>query len=193
MNACIGRIYKMLKGSQVYLCALERDDLPYLMKWRNQTGFRKYFREYRELNSDMQNNWYEKKVLGDLGTLMFAVRDIQNDELLGCCGLCYINWVHRNSDLSLYIGKDNVYIDNLGFAEESCRLLFDYGFLELGLEKIWSELYEFDDKKIALDQKLGMQIDGTLRNQYFYNGKWWNSKILSILKDDWIGEKDHIE
>ena len=38
-----------------------------------------------------------------------------------------------------------------------------------------------------------MQIDGTLRNQYFYNGKWWNSKILSILKDDWIGEKDHIE
>lgn len=175
----------MIKGRQVYLCALEREDLPLLMDWRNQEEFRKHFREYRELNSDMQNSWYEKKVLGDPGTVMFAIRSIKDGELLGCCGLCYINWVHRNADLSLYIGKDLLYIDELGYAEESCRLLFQYGFQELGLEKIWSELYEFDQKKITLYQKLGMQIDGTLRNQYFYDGKWWDSKILSILSGEW--------
>lgn len=182
----------MLKGNLVYLCALEREDLPFLMKWRNQTEFRKYFREYRELNLDMQNSWYEKKVLGDAGTLMFAIRSVGNDELLGCCGLCYINWVHRNSDLSLYIGKGNAYIDDSGYAEESCRLLFDYGFLELGLEKIWSELYEFDDRKIQLYQKLGMQVDGVLRNQYYYDRKWWNSKVFSILKDEWVGRGGNI-
>lgn len=181
----------MLKGKQVYLCALEREDLPLLMKWRNRAEFRKYFREYREINSDMQSNWYEKKVLGDPGTMMFAIRSVASDELLGCCGLCYINWVHRNADLSLYIGKDNMYIDELGYAEESCRLLFDYGFGELGLEKIWSELYEFDDKKISLYQKLGMQIDGTLRNQYFYDGQWWNSKMLSILSGEWRRGSDY--
>lgn len=182
----------MLKGNQLYLCALEREDLPYLMKWRNNREFRKHFREYRELNSDMQNSWYEKKVLGDPGTIMFAIRKIEDDELLGCCGLCYINWVHRNSDLSMYIGKDYAYIDNLGYAEESCRLLFDYGFMELGLEKIWSELYEFDQKKIMLYQKLGMRIDGTLRKQYYYGGKWWDSKLLSILKDEWEGRTENI-
>ena len=47
----------MLKGDLIYLCALEREDLPYLMNWRNQTEFRKHFREYREINTDMQNNW----------------------------------------------------------------------------------------------------------------------------------------
>ncbi len=182
----------MLKGKQVYLCALERADLPYLMEWRNRAGFRKHFREYREINSDMQNSWYEKKVLGDAGTIMFAVRSTENDELLGCCGLCYINWVHRNSDLSLYIGKDNAYIDELGYARESCKLLFDYGFLELGLEKIWSELYEFDEKKITLYQELGMQIDGTLRNQYYYDGRWWDSKLLSILSGEWKKGRDNI-
>ena len=160
----------MLKGNQVYLCALEREDLPQLMAWRNQTNFRKYFREYLELNSDMQNNWYEKKVINDPSTIMFAIRNITNNELLGCCGLCYINWVHRNSDLSLYIGKNNLYIDSIGYAEESCSLLFNYGFGELGLKKIWSELYEFDQKKISLYKKLGMNVDGTLRNQYYYNG-----------------------
>lgn len=183
----------MIKGNRIYLCAIEREDLPYLMRWRNQTEFRKHFREYRELNSEMQNNWYEKKVLGDMGTIMFSIRDMKNDELVGCCGLCYINWIHRNSDLSLYIGKNSAYIDNMGYAEESCQLLFDYGFLELGLEKIWSELYEFDSKKIELYQKLGMQIDGTLRKQYFYDGKWWDSKIFSILKEEWRGIRNSNE
>lgn len=182
----------MLKGNLVYLCALERTDLPYFMEWRNRPEFRKHFREYREINSDMQNSWYEKKVLGDPGTIMFAIRSVKDDELLGCCGLCYINWVHRNSDLSLYIGKDYAYIDELGYARESCELLFDYGFMELGLEKIWSELYEFDEKKITLYQELGMQIDGTLRNQYYYDGKWWDSKLLSILSGEWKKGMDNI-
>ena len=84
-----------------------------------------------------------------------------------------------------YNRKNNLYIDSIGYAEESCSLLFNYGFGELGLKKIWSELYEFDQKKISLYKKLGMNVDGTLRNQYYYNGKWWDSKILSILKCEW--------
>ena len=175
----------MLKGKKVYLCALEREDLPFLMEWRNNPEFRKHFREYREINLDMQTRWYENKVLNGNDTLMFAIKSVETGELLGCCGLCYINWVHRNADLSLYIGKDELYIDELGYAKESCELLFDYGFKELGLEKIWSELYEFDYRKINLYQELGMQIDGTFRNQYFYDGKWWDSKLLAILSGEW--------
>ncbi len=81
-----------------------------------------------------------------------------------------------------------MYIDKEGYAKESCQLLFDYGFLELGLRKIWSELYEFDNRKIDLYQELGMEIDGTLRSQYYYNGKWWDSKLLSILDEEWKKE-----
>ena len=65
-----------------------------------------------------------------------------------------------------------------------CRLLFRYGFLELGLEKIWTEIYEFDEPKHALYQKLGFSQDGFLRNQYFYDGRYWNSRILSLLKNE---------
>jgi hypothetical protein len=176
----------MIRGKKVYLDTVEPGDLETLRKWRNLPEYRKYFREYQEINSDMQKKWYEAKVVGDNSTLMFSIRDTENDELLGCCGLCYINWVHRNADLSLYIGKDEVYIDDQGIAEEACRLLWSYGFLELGLQKIWTELYEFDSRKIKLYQQLGMQIDGTLRNQYFYDGKWWDSKILSILSEEWV-------
>jgi RimJ/RimL family protein N-acetyltransferase len=175
----------MISGSLVNLTPLEQEDLEPLRLWRNNPEFRKYFREYREISKDMQLQWYRQKVLGDLGTMMFAVRDAKTDALLGCCGLCYIHWVHRNADLSLYIGWNNAYIDDVGYAEESCRLLFRYAFRELGLEKIWTEIYEFDEPKSKLYAKLGFRQDGLLRRQYQYDGKWWNSHILSLLRDEY--------
>lgn len=174
----------MIKGNKVYLTAIEQKDLSQLMEWRNIPQLRKYFREYREISIDMQNTWYQNKVLKDPFTIMFSIRAITDDELLGCCGLCYINWVHRNADLSLYIGWNESYIDDNGYAKESCELLFKYGFKELGLQKIWTEIYEFDNKKYNLYHQLGFHDDGLLRNQYYYDGKWWNSYILSLLQNE---------
>lgn len=171
----------MIKGERVYLEAIERKDLPKLMEWRNREDFRKYFREYRDINTELQNRWFETSVLNDISTIMFSIKSIESNELLGCCGLCYINWIHRNADLSIYVGYKNVYIDEEGFAEESCKLLLNYGFNQLGLHKIWTEIYEFDVKKKKLYDKLNFHVDGILRENYYYDGKWWNSYILSIL------------
>lgn len=175
----------MIRGNKVILNPIEEQDLKQLMYWRNLPEFRKHFREYRELSYENQLQWF-KGLANDRSTIMFAIRNIEDGELIGCCGLCYINWVHRNADLSLYIGYEESYIDGKGFAEESCRLLFDYGFKELNLQKIWTEIYEFDHKKKTLYDQIGLIEDGFLRNQYFYNGKYWNSYILSILASEYI-------
>lgn len=175
----------MIKGRKVYLTTIEEEDLEQLRQWRNLPEYRKHFREYREISSTMQKWWFEHKVNGDNTTIMFAIRQLDTDELIGCCGLCYINWIHRHSDLSLYIGKDQAYIDAEGIAEESCKLLFEYGFNELGLNKIWTEIYEFDTKKYELYKKFNFQQDGRLRKQYFYDGRWWDSYLLSLLRDEY--------
>lgn len=171
----------MICGNKVKLVAIERSDLKILMDWRNIPGFRKHFREYREISMEMQEKWFETNVNNDQNTIMFAIRHNDSNELLGCCGLCYINWVNKNADLSLYIGFRESYIDNEGFALESCNLLFDYAFKKLNLNKIWTEIYEFDYKKKNLYESIGMKIDGILRENYYQDGKWWNSYIMSIL------------
>jgi len=171
----------MLKGELVGLVAVEKEDLKQLRDWRNNTEFRKYFREYRELSMRDQEIWFEEKVIKDPNTIMFSIRRLTDYELLGCCGFVYINWVHRHADLSLYIGWNDEYIDDKGYAKESCKLLLDYGFKELCLNKIWTEIYEFDEKKKALYDKFGFKQDGLLRQNYWYNGKWWDSRILSLL------------
>lgn len=175
----------MIKGNKVYLTTIEEEDLEQLRYWRNLPEYRKYFREYREISKTMQKDWFGHIVNGDITTVMFAIRMLADDMLVGCCGLCYINWVHRHSDLSLYIGKDDMYIDNEDIAKESCELLLNYGFNELGLNKIWTEIYEFDEKKYNLYKMLGFKEDGFLRKQYFYEGKWWGAYILSLLCEEY--------
>lgn len=180
---------KVIYGEKIYLTTIEEEDLEQLRYWRNLPQFRKYFREYREISKTMQKKWFENIVNNDNTTIMFAIRDISTDELLGCCGLCYINWVNRYSDLSLYIGKSESYIDNEGIAEEACKLLFHYGFGEIGLNKIWTEIYEFDNKKYDLYKKFNFHQDGFLRKQYFYDGKWWGSYLLSLLNEEFVKNK----
>ena len=171
----------MLKGKLESLHAVEKEDSQQLLDWRNNQNFRKHFREYRDLNMAQQEHWFEEKVIKDDTTLMFSIKRNEDNELLGCCGFVYINWVHRHADLSLLIGWNDTYIDKKGYAEESCQLLLEYGFNELSLNKIWMDIYEFDNKKKTLYEKLGFSQDGLLRQNYWFDGKWWDSRILSIL------------
>ena len=177
----------MLKGNLVGLRAVEVKDLEQLTSWRNNQDFRKYFREYKETNSIAQKKWFEEKVLSDPFTMMFSIVKLDDDELIGCCGLVYIQWVYRHADLSLYIGRKDAYIDELGYAKESAELLLNHGFNSLGLNKIWTEIYDFDKKKKKLYDKLGFKVDGVLRENYFFDNKFWNSYVLSILSREWLG------
>lgn len=179
----------MLRGKKVALVAVKREDLKQLMDWRNIPDFRKHFREYRELNMPLQEKWYEEVVLGDPRTIMFSIKRLKDGRLLGCCGFVYIAWVYRHADLSLYIGWKGSYIDDEGYAKEACRLMLDHGFKELNLNKIWTEIYIFDKKKKKLYDEFGFKIDGILRENYFYDGKFWDSYILSILASEWLNKK----
>ena len=173
----------MLEGKFVTLRAIEKKDLPKLLYWRNLEELRKFFREYRELNKTQQESWYKNVVKGDKNTIMFSIICKKTKELLGACGLCYIDWINKNADFSIYIGKKKLYIDNK-FAPDAARTLLNYSFSVLGLHRIWVEIYEFDKKKIKLYKKLKFFLDGKHRETYWYKKRWHNSLFFSKLIND---------
>ena len=68
---------------------------------------------------------------------MFSICHRETSELLGCCGLCSIHWVHRHAEISLYIGHREAYIDTDGYALDCSRVLLGYAFRQLNLHKVW--------------------------------------------------------
>lgn len=176
----------MIKGQLTGLRAVSESDLPQLMEWRNKPEFRRYFREYRELNSTQQRRWFDEKVNNDPTTRMFSIVSLSTGQLLGACGLCYIDWVNRTADFSIYIGNDDVYIDKV-VAPDAAKVLINYGFGELGLNRLWSEIYDFDVQKTEFFNELGFNLDGRHRETHIAEGKWCDSLYFSLLKRDVAG------
>lgn len=179
----------MLSGSIVGLRAIEKNDLAQLLGWRNRPDFRRYFREYRELSWEDQLSWFENVVLKDNRTRMFSVVDLDKGTLLGATGLCYIDAINRSADLSLYIGFDNLYIDS-EIAPDAARILIRYGFEELNLHRIWSEIYDIDTAKQRLFDTLGFTLDGRHRETHWTEGRWVDSLFYGLLESDWRRRAD---
>jgi len=175
----------MMLGHHVGLRAIEPSDLPQLLLWRNQPELRQLFREYRELSSVHQQAWFDKVVMGDERTRMFAIVDRKSGALLGACGLCYIDWVNRSADFSIYLGADNLYIDDAlgdeGLAVDAARVMLTYGKNELGLHRFWAEIYDFDTPKQTFFDTLGFQLDGRHRETHWTRGRWCDSLFYSLM------------
>lgn len=175
----------MLKGKITGLRAVEKEDLVYLRDWRNISSFRKNFREHKELSLFNQDAWFNR-TLSSPNDFMFVIVDLENNQPIGACGLLYTNWIIRSADFSFYIGHDELYIDEK-YAYDAAKILIEYGFKDLNLNKIWMELYEYDVKKLDFFKNtFNFRVDGMLRQNAFNDGKYWGSYVLSILSSEYL-------
>jgi len=168
----------MLYGKKINLVALEEESLTTLKNWRNNPNLRKYFREHREINNYMQENWF-KKIMSDPNQFNFEIR--KEDVLIGHCGLYYINWIARHGEFGIYIGNEEY--RNGGYGSDALRTLINYGFEQLNLNKIWCEVYS-NNQSVDIYRHIGFKDEGILREHYYADGRYWDSYMLSILKKE---------
>ena len=173
----------MLKGKFTGLRAIERADLPLLMEYRNKPEYRRYFREYRELSMENQKFWFEEIVMKDPKTIMFSIVELETNRLLGACGLCYIDWINKNADFSIYIGADELYIDEK-YAPDAGNIMASYAFDELGLHRLWAEIYDFDNLKNNFFEKMGFILEGRHRETHWSEGNWHDSLYYSLIDNE---------
>ncbi|MCL2605961.1 MAG: GNAT family N-acetyltransferase [Coriobacteriia bacterium] len=172
----------MIEGIVCNLRAIEEGDLEKLQNWRNKEHLRKFYREYRDLNAVMQQEWFDW-VNSTNDCLMFSIED-KEGVLLGACGLTNINWVSRSAELSFYIGKDDMYVDDV-YAADAVMTLCRYAFRVLNIHKVWAEIYEFDVQKTHFFAEVcPFDKDALIRDTTFWDGRHWGSLFYSITSEE---------
>ena len=172
----------MIISKKIKLVKVERENIEQLRKWRNDPELRKYFREYRLINKENQIKWFEKVVLNDSTSYNFEIRDKISNKLIGHCGLHYINWIMRTGEFGIYIG-DNDYRSG-GFGSDALRTLIKYGFEDLNLNRIWCEVYD-NNAALEVYKHIGFVYEGKMRENYYNEGKYWDSHILGMLRKEY--------
>jgi RimJ/RimL family protein N-acetyltransferase len=72
-----------------------------------------------------------------------------------------------------------------GVMSEALAVVLDLSFEELDHEKMEAEIFTTNDRSMRLVEGLGMQREGTLRSSRFKRGRWVDSHIYGILREEW--------
>lgn len=168
------------------LRAIDEQDLAPMLAWRNNPKLRQYFREYRDLTVVDQARWFEG-LSGDDTRAMFAIW--YEGKMVGCCGLTAIDWKNRSAEVSLYIGEPMiadapVYIDTK-VAPLALHDLMAKAYDAFNLHRTWCEVFDFDDKKKALLETAGFDLEGSLRDTHYFDGGFHGSFIYVHTEKEW--------
>lgn len=72
-----------------------------------------------------------------------------------------------------------------GYAAEAAAALMEHGFNEMGLHRISSSCIAENRASASILQKLGLRQEGRLRENEFFKGRWWDTLVFGVLKDEW--------
>ena len=113
---------------------------------------------------------------------MFAVRLLENDELLGNIGFNSLDIINRNGALGVLIG--NPKYQRKGYGTEALKLILDYGFSFLNLRNISLSVFEYNEPAYNLYKKVGFKEAGRLRKAVEILGKTYDVIIMDMLKEE---------
>lgn len=77
-----------------------------------------------------------------------------------------------------------------GYATEATHAIVDFGFSHFGVHRIWANCVADNLGSAHVLEKLGMQLEGRLREKEFYKGKWWDTLMYGILENEWRAHKN---
>lgn len=77
-----------------------------------------------------------------------------------------------------------------GYASEAARALVEYGFTELGANRICANCNDANLASERVMQKIGMKKEGLLRQTRKLRGQWYGSCIYSILKSEYGAQEE---
>ncbi len=104
------------------------------------------------------------------------------NQLIGNCGIRMQSVDAHEADIGYELSPDHW---GRGYATEAASAIVAFGFTELHLHRIWSWCVADNIGSARVLQKLGMQLEGRLRDKEYYKGRWWDTLMFAILEDEW--------
>ncbi len=122
-----------------------------------------------------------------ISMFLFLIIDKSNNLPIGECGFHTWNKTHSRTELFYHIKNDEN--KQKGFMTEALTKVIEYGFLELNLHRIQALVANWNTPSVKLLLKNGFTKEGTMREDYFENGKQEDSDCYSLLKWEWEKHK----
>jgi RimJ/RimL family protein N-acetyltransferase len=176
----------ILKGEQIYLKKdLTEDNYPSLLRWLNDLDVMGYI-GWVKRGLALQNVKELKKFISELEDgIIFGIYDF-SDKFIGYTSLSDFKG-KEECEFGIFILDKNFWGKGIGL--EVTRLMLEYAFNQLMIDKVILSTSEFHTNAIRLYEKAGFKKTSLISNDrtIFYNGEWALSGTveMEIIKEDY--------
>ena len=147
---------KVLKGNLVYLTPMSYDDCEDFLRWRNSDFIKSFFIYRKDITLEEQKKWIREKV--ETGhVLQYIIWDRNANKKIGCVYIQNIDRESKEAEFGILIGEQE-YVGG-GRGTESARLLIDYAFEKLNLERIYLRVLKDNDRARRSYEKVGFVLE----------------------------------
>lgn len=171
----------MLTGNLVDLRAIEPADLELLTVWMNDPAVMLYWgRPGNTVTiAEVAENERREAARGTSRKYMIATK---SGRRVGIIDYYDLDWVARSAWTSVLIGDQEYW--GGGYGTDAMRTLLRYLFRQLGLHRVSLNVHESNARAQKSYAKNGFTTEGTLREWAYFDGRWVNAILMSVLDRD---------
>ncbi|WNB91024.1 GNAT family protein [Bacillus sp. NEB1478] len=108
---------------------------------------------------------------------------VVNDEVIGTVSYY---WEHEPSNwLEMGIGIYDSKFWNCGYGTRALRLWINHLFATMPLVRVGYTTWSGNERMIKVGEKFGMTMEARLRKCRLYNGKYYDSIRMGLLREEW--------
>lgn len=106
----------------------------------------------------------------------------EGGRLVGGGGIRYDDGSTRSANMGYCLRRDAW---GQGIGTEAAGGLVGFGFERLGVHRIWATCDSANTRSAHVLEKVGMALEGTMRDDTWLRGQWRSSRLYSILETEW--------
>lgn len=172
-----------LIGQKIYLRSPEAGDEEIIALSENHPDAREML--YYALPTSIETHKERLKTrLTDHHTIFFTICSLELDRPIGCTAFVRIDWVGRMATFYIAIAEKENW--SKGYGSEATKIMIEYAFDTLNLNRVQLHVSAENERAVKVYQKLGFQIEGTLRQAMFHHNRYSDFYLMAILKEDWM-------
>jgi diamine N-acetyltransferase len=169
----------MLKGSKIYLRAIEPEDAAKVLIWENNpqnwrvSGTEAPYSMHGIL--EYINSIHNFRQSGEM-RLMICLND--SNEAIGTLDLFEANFKHGRAGIGILIAEEKE--RNKGLARESLEILIEYCRFMFDFHNLTANILEDNISSIHLFESVGFELVGTRKEWFLDQGKRINERIYQL-------------
>jgi diamine N-acetyltransferase len=170
-----------LIGKQIYLRPFDVEDAAVACAWLNDPEVRVHIRRDWPLTLAAEQGFIQQMSQSTQDVVLVIVLRSEGKPI-GLCGLHKIDSRNRHAEFGIAIGDKSHW--GQGHGSEATKLLIDYAFDTLNLNRVHLQVYEDNPRALRCYEKLGFVREGRLRQEDFRRGKYRDLIIMALLRED---------